>query len=277
MILSVFSAVWLLAAAPTPEPPAPPPAPQPVVWMGVFLDDAADGGVQVLGLVPGGPADRSGMEAGDVVLGVGSVSVLDLETLNQTLLTMKPGQRAELRVLRDGTVQTVPLVLGDRAKVKPMTEPTPTPAPAPRPLTLSRRFRDVLGLEVVSIPEDLRKHYGAPAEAGALVVKLEADGPAARAGLRVGDVLVRAGERPVQGPADVLAGVISASDDEVPLQVIRSRKAVMVSVPRPAVPRPGRAGMAGADARVVELTAEVDRLRARVAELEAELEKARRE
>jgi hypothetical protein len=35
--------------------------------------------------------------------------------------------------------------------------------------------------------------------------------------------------------------------------------------------------MAGADARIAELTAEVDRLRARVAELEAELEKARRE
>jgi hypothetical protein len=46
----------------------------------------------------------------------------------------------------------------------------------------------------------------------------------------VGDVLVRAGERPVQGPADVLAGVISASGDEVPLQVIRSGKAMTVSL-----------------------------------------------
>src|SRR5262245_48423551 len=127
VIFSVISAVWLLAAAPSPEPPVPPPAPspapkpqpmqQPVVWLGVYLDDAADGGVQVLGLVPGGPADRSGMQSGDVVLGVGSVSVLDLEALNQTLLKMKPGQRAELRVLRDGSVKTVPLLLGDRSKV----------------------------------------------------------------------------------------------------------------------------------------------------------------
>jgi len=281
VIFSVFSMAWLLAVAPAPEPPVPPtvetPAPmpqpmtQPVVWLGVYLDDAADGGVQVLGLVPGGPADRSGMQAGDVVLGVGSFSVLDLDSLNQTLLTMKPGQRAELRVLRDGTVETVPLVLGDRTKVKP---PMMNPAPPPPP---TRRFRDALGLEVVDIPEELRKHYGAPADVGALVVKLESGGPAAKAGLRVGDVLVRAGERPVQGPADVLAGVISAAGDEVSIQVVRSHKTLTVSLPRPAVPRPGRPMLGASDARIVELTAEVDRLRARVAELEAELEKARHE
>ena len=276
VIFSVLSTLWLLGAAPPPQPPVPPPAatpaplPQPAVWLGVYLEDAADGGVQVLGLVPGGPADRGGVQAGDVLLAVGSVSVLDLDALNQTLQQLKPGQRAELRVLRDGSMQTVPLVLGDR------TAPTPPQVPMSPGEPVWYRGR-ALGIEVVDIPVELRKHYGAPGDAGALVVKLEAEGPAARAGLRVGDVLVRAGERPVQGPADVLAGVLSAPSDEVPLQVVRARKTLTLSVPRPAVPRPGRAGQGAADARVRELTAEVDRLRARVAELEAELEKARHE
>ena len=81
----------------------------------------------------------------------------------------------------------------------------------------------------------------------------------------------------MQGPADVLAGVISAPGDEVPIKVVRAHKPLTVSVTRPAVPRPGRARLGASDARIVELTAEVDRLRARVAELEAELEKARHE
>ena len=276
-MFSMVSAVWLLAAAPPAEPPVPPPpvtaapAPtaQPAVWMGVILEDAADGGVEVLALVPGGPADRSGVQSGDVLLGVGSVSILDLGTHNQTLRTLRPGQRTELRVLRDGSMQTVPLVLGERSKsLLPMDAPTPPPTPRPS--------RDALGLEVVDIPPDLRTHYGAPADAGALVIQLEPDGPAAKAGVRVGDVLVRAGERRVQSPGDILAGVIAAPGDEVPLQVVRTRKTITVSVPRPAVPRPGRA-QALADARVVALTAEVERLRARVEELEAELEKARHE
>ena len=277
-MFSMVSAVWLLAAAPPAEPSVPPPpvtaapAPtaQPAVWMGVILENAADGGVEVLALVPGGPADRSGVQSGDVLLGVGNVSILDLDTLNQTLRTMRPGQRTELRVLRDGSIHPVTLVLGERSKsLLPMEAPTALPTPRPS--------RDALGLEVVDIPPDLRTHYGAPAEAGALVIKLEPDGPAAKAGVRVGDVLVRAGERRVQSPADVLAGVIAAPGDEVPLQVVRTRKTMTVSVPRPAVPRPGRAAQGLADARVVALTAEVERLRARVAELEAELEKARHE
>jgi len=276
VIFSLVSAVWLLAAAPPPEPPVPPPVvtpapmPQPAVWLGVYLDDAADGGVQVLGLVPGGPADRGGVEAGDVLVGVGTVNVLDLDALNQALQTMKPGQRAELRVLRDGSLQTLPLVLGNRAM------PTP-PQPPISPLEPLWHRRGALGVDVVDIPPDLRKHYGAPAEVGALVTRVEPDGPAAKAGLRVGDVLVRAGSRPVQGPADLLAGMIAAPGDEVALQVVRARKTLTVSVPRPAVPRPGRAVPGAADARVLELTAEVDRLRARVAELEAELERARHE
>jgi C-terminal processing protease CtpA/Prc len=268
-----------VAAAETPVPPEPPPAPRamqdPPVWLGVFLEDAADGGLQVLGLVPGGPAERGGVRAGDVLLGVAGTSVLDLASLNQTLLPLKPGQRAEIRFLRDGSMQTVTLLLGDRAKAQKNAERGPLDpftAPTPRPMVRTG-YRYALGAEIADMPAELRKHYGAPADAGALVVKLDPDGPAAKAGLMVGDVLVRAGERRVEGHGDFLAGLLAASTPEVPIEVVRSRKTQIVSMPRPAVPRPSRA--APSDAKMAALTQEVERLRARVAELEAELEKQR--
>jgi serine protease Do len=228
--------------------------------------------VEVIGCVPGGPADRGGVQAGDVLLGVGDVSVLDLEALNQTLRALKPGQRAVFRLLRKGKMQSVPLQLGDRTKVSGFQYTAPAPAPpvpaAPTPMV--RVFRDPLGADVTDIPAELRKHYGAPAELGALVVQLDPGGPGAQAGLRVGDIVVRAGQREVVGAGDILAGILSAPTGEVELEVIRARKPVTISVPRPAVPRP-----AVSAARVAELTDEVARLRARVAELEAELEKER--
>jgi S1-C subfamily serine protease len=281
VLFPALSLAFLLApavvAAETPVPPEPPAAPRamqdPPVWLGVFLEDAADGGVQVLGLVPGGPAERGGVRAGDVLLAVGGTSVIDLASLNQTLLPLKPGQRTEFRLLRDGSMETITLLLGDRAKAQKDAErgfaPTPTPPPPPTP----RPYRHALGAEITDISAELRKHYGAPAGAGALVVKLDPDGPAAKAGLKVGDVLVRVGERNVEGYGDLLAGLLAASTPEVPIEVVRSRKTVTVSMPRPAVPRPPRA--ARSDQRIVELTQEVERLRARVAELEAELEKRR--
>jgi predicted metalloprotease with PDZ domain len=280
----VFSIValvfWLTAAEaaePAPPPVPAPPAPtmqEPPVWLGVFLEDAADGGVQVLGLVPGGPADRSGVRAGDVLLGVGGVSILDLTSLNETLRVLKPGQRAEVRLLRDGKTETLGLLLGDR-KFKGPVDPGQESL---RGLAgfYAARFPDALGVEVVVIPADLRTHYGAPPDAGALVVKLDPDGPGANAGLKVGDVLVRAGTRPVEGPADLSAGLVAAATAEVPLEVVRARRAVKVLVPRPAVSRP--AGPSGLmERKTVELAREVERLRARVAELEAELARVRRE
>lgn len=255
---------------PDPGAPVPPVTAEPPVWLGVFLEDAADGGVQVLGLVPGGPADRGGVREGDVLLGVGSASVLSVDSLNETLRGMKPGQRAEIRLLRNGKAETVGLLLGDRTRLRGDDRVEET-----RGQIYRLQLAGPLGIGLQTIPAELRQHYGAPPDAGALVVKLEPQGPGARAGLRVGDVVIRAGLRPVADPADVTAGILSASTAEVPLEVVREHKTVRVTVSRPAVPRPPSAVYV--DARTMELAQEVARLRARVAELEAELEKARRE
>ena len=49
--------------------------------------------------------------------------------------------------------------------------------------------RGYLGVELTTLTPELRSHFGAPAEAGLLVARVEPDSPAARAGVRVGDVL----------------------------------------------------------------------------------------
>jgi hypothetical protein len=294
-VMSIVALAFSLVAAQAGEvPPAPPPpdsaaepAPpvalvQPPVWLGVYLENADDGGVQVIGLVPGGPAARGGVREGDVLLGVGATTVLDLASLNETLRTFKPGQRAEIKLLRDGKTETLALLLGDRTRL--LAEPGRTDPDSSGRWSQLRavRFADPLGVGLQTIPPELRRHYGAPPEAGTLVVRVDPQGPGASSGLRVGDVVVRAGLRDVADPADVTAGIFSASTAEVPLEVIRGGKRVKVVVSRPAVPRPPKAtpdGYAGTapDAKTRELAREVERLRARVAELEAELEKARKE
>jgi membrane-associated protease RseP (regulator of RpoE activity) len=46
-----------------------------------------------------------------------------------------------------------------------------------------------LGVRSIEMTPDLRQHFGAPRDAGVMVGSLEADGPAARAGIQVGDIL----------------------------------------------------------------------------------------
>src|SRR5262245_11742432 len=49
-----------------------------------------------------------------------------------------------------------------------------------------------LGAQIADMTEDLRKYFGAPADSGVLVTHVDADQPAAKAGLKVGDVIIEA-------------------------------------------------------------------------------------
>src|SRR5215468_3593197 len=61
-----------------------------------------------------------------------------------------------------------------------------------------------LGAQIADMTEDLRKYFGAPADSGVLVTHVDADQPAAKAGLKVGDVIIEAAGQKVEDPSDVI-------------------------------------------------------------------------
>lgn len=71
---------------------------------------------------------------------------------------------------------------------------------------VSRGFLGV-GLQPVRLPESLRRTLTAAPEIGLIVVSVHPDGPAAKAGLLLGDVLVTLDDTPVGAPEDVQAVV----------------------------------------------------------------------
>lgn len=82
-------------------------------------------------------------------------------------------------------------------------------APAARPAPVARvnidKFigRGYLGVSLVELTPELRQHYGAPKDAGVLVSRVSEDGPAGRAGIRVGDVITSIEGTPVRGSFEV--------------------------------------------------------------------------
>jgi C-terminal processing protease CtpA/Prc len=67
--------------------------------------------------------------------------------------------------------------------------------------------RGRIGLEVQAMTAELREHFGAPKDRGLLVVRVTPERPAARAGVRVGDVLLEAGGAPLDQPFDLVRAV----------------------------------------------------------------------
>ena len=71
-------------------------------WIGVWLGDAVDGGVEVVALVPGGPAQRGELRVGDIIIEANTLPITVQGSLTAVLGRMKPGDALSLAVLRSG-------------------------------------------------------------------------------------------------------------------------------------------------------------------------------
>ncbi len=92
------------------------------------------------------------------------------------------------------------------------------------------RRRGYLGFVVLDIGPTLRTHYGAPADAGVLVSDVVAGGPAEKAGVQVGDVLVAVGDARVDSSLDVRRLASQAKEGaEVKLALVRAGKQLTVT------------------------------------------------
>jgi S1-C subfamily serine protease len=81
-----------------------------------------DVGALVLEVAPGGPAERAGLQRGDVIVGFGGQSVADSEALGALIRSRRPGQRVEVGIVSaDGSRRTLQVTLG----VNPLPNPVP--------------------------------------------------------------------------------------------------------------------------------------------------------
>jgi serine protease Do len=84
-------------------------------WLGVFAHALAEG-VIIAGIVPGGPSDKGGLQAGDVIVSLDAQEVSTLREFYLSLWRHEPGERIVLEVMRDKAIKRVELTGGDRAE-----------------------------------------------------------------------------------------------------------------------------------------------------------------
>ncbi len=95
--------------------------------------------------------------------------------------------------------------------------------PAHRRVILDRLAdRGYLGVHLLDLTPELRRHYGAPQESGVLVSRVVADSPATAAGIAVGDVIVSAGGEPLRTTGQ-LAGRVGhrREGDRIEIEIVR--------------------------------------------------------
>jgi hypothetical protein len=114
--------VWALAARPgrltfvdAPQPAAPPGGPGYGAFLGTIPDmSESPGGVRLSGVRTGSPAERAGLQAGDIITAIGTQTVANLYDMTAALRAHQPGDTVTIVAKRGPTEIRVTAILGKR-------------------------------------------------------------------------------------------------------------------------------------------------------------------
>ena len=155
-------------------------------------------GVRASRVVPGTPAAKAGIKAGDVLTKFDGNPVANGPALINLVSASDLGKSYPVTLLRDGKEEVVSLTPAPESEVEtafatagvqrnPRFSSRPeAPRPEPKPTA-----RAAFGLGIQALSPELAKQYGYPeGSKGVVVARVQADSPAEAAGLEEGDLIV---------------------------------------------------------------------------------------
>jgi serine protease Do len=185
-------------------------------WMGVSIQPVTEDlaktyrmaeakGAVVSDVTPNSPADKAGLEPGDVVVEVDGRRIEDNNDLSRYIASRTPGTAVHLKVLRNGAEKAVTLTLG--------TFPEET-ADAGEDQEEDSGVQ--LGMTLRELTPDLAARLELPRTAkGVVVMDVEAGSAAEDGGMQRGDVIVSVNGETVESPDDFKREIDKARADGV--------------------------------------------------------------
>jgi len=156
-------------------------------------------GAVVKTVSPGGAAAKAGLEPGDVILAFNGKPVASRDELVQMVVATKPGSTVPVRIVRDRAEKTVNITV-DELDLE--AENNLASRNRERADDTGQATSTGFGLKLQNIsPQDARE-LKLDSSKGALIADVDQGSPAARAGLRPGDVIVRVGREPIASATD---------------------------------------------------------------------------
>jgi S1-C subfamily serine protease len=199
------------------------------------------------------PAEKAGLKEEDVILRYQGEAVQGAAQLARLVRETPPGRTVSLEVSRGGAIHKLsatleegkggPLRPGDIGDIEvptPSMPPMPHMPPIPpdafrwedghwgkgRAMLFPRHAHGPrrLGIEYQEVSGQLARFFRLPDERGLLVTSVDEDGPAAKGGLKAGDVILKFGGKDVRDADDLRHEEMHAASQEVTITVQREGK-----------------------------------------------------
>jgi serine protease Do len=198
-------------------------------YLGVYLRDITpflaqdfnlpnDNGALVNDVAPGGPAQKAGLESGDVIVKFNGNKVTDADNLSLMVSECAPGMEAAVTVIRDGHEKTFTVQLGTLSSQVAQSgnnQKSNTSHTASNTDALD-------GVTVSDLDQDARQQFDIPANVqGALVTDVDPNSNSAEAGLQEGDIIVAINRQPVTDADDAVKLCTEAKGNNILLKVWR--------------------------------------------------------
>lgn len=264
--IALLSLPALAQPAAPPAAPPPPEPPRagfkvmtiggPVSYLGIGVKDILaerarelklkeEAGVEVTQVDSNSPAEKAGLKAGDVVLEYQGNRVEGIEQFVRFVRETPVGRQVKLKIVRGGANQTLTASIGERqggvmalsqkdrerveqelARVREKIRTLPEVRMPDIPHAVMGWRSGMLGIDGEAVEDQLAEFFGV--KEGVLVRGVAKDMPAAKAGLRAGDVIVRIEDKGVRTPREITSA-IRGSKANRPLKVTVSRQKTEMS------------------------------------------------
>jgi serine protease Do len=152
-------------------------------------------GALVSDVVPKGPADKAGLQNGDVVQEINGKAVRDSRHLKLEVARLQPGDSVPLKILRDGSVKTLNVKVAE----------VPGSEPLAKADSAGSDTETLKGVAVTDLDARTRQQFKIPENVkGALLTDVDATSAAHEAGLKPGDVILEINRQSVKSAEDAV-------------------------------------------------------------------------
>lgn len=204
-------------------------------------------GVGLTQVVKDSPAEKAGLRKDDVILRIDGENVNSVRKLNRLVSEMAPDHSVRITVSRGGAEQEVTATIGKRnnsSLVRDLLTGEPKiwkwDGNDPKVWKWEGPLRDSLldnegdltfilgnsrriGVSTMALTKQLADYFGISGGRGVLVTSVTQDGPAAKAGVRAGDVITAIDGETVDSSGDLSRVINRKKEGDVTLTIIRNK------------------------------------------------------
>ena len=203
-------------------------------------------GVEITMVDADAPAGKAGLREREVILEFNGTSVDSEEQLRRLIRETPPGRTITLGISRDGVPMKINVQLADHSKVVAQSWPSVEMPPIPAMPELRNRmdipgyafqiqtYSVVLGVQTENLTRQLGEYFGVKGGEGVLIRSVERGSAAEKAGLKAGDVIIRADNEKLTDRTD-LSHILRnhRSGGKLSLVVMRDKKEQTIVVTLP--------------------------------------------